>query len=95
MTDSQEKYPCELASLMPRTFGNYLLPVFDIPVFHQEEEIDRLDIPVSGAVELNIPHEICARLKNGSLFVKPVTEMVTVDSVHYLLIVAVVLADII
>ena len=88
-----EKYPCDLSSLMPRTFGSYLLPVFNIPVYHREEEIGRTDIPVSGALEIDIPKEICSRLHNGSLFVKPVTELVAADSIHRLLIVAIVLAD--
>ena len=78
---------------MPRTFGNYLLPVFDIPVVYQEKELDRIDIPVSGELEMNIPDEICSRLKSGSLFVKPVTDVVTVEATHRFLIRSIVLAD--
>ena len=93
MIKPQEKYPCELTSLMPRTFGNYLLPVFNIPVYYQEEELDRIDIPVSGELAMGIPDEICSRLKNGALFIKPVAEVVTVDSIHRFLITAIVLTD--
>ena len=93
MKNPHEKYPCDLSSLMPRTFGSYLLPVFNIPVYYSEQEIDRIDIPVSGALEINIPNGICSRLHNGSLFVKPVTEVVAADSIHRFLIVAIVLGD--
>src|SRR5688572_6108693 len=93
LTDPQENYPCELASLMPRTFGNYLLPAFDVPVYHQEVELDRIDIPTSGELSMDIPTAICSRLKNGSLFIKPVTEVVTVESLHRLHITGIVLTD--
>ena len=93
LKENHEKYPCDLSSLMPRTFGSYLLPAFNIPVYYREEEIGRIDIPVSGALEINIPKDVCSQLHKGSLFVKPVTEVVTADSIHRFLIVGIVLAD--